>query len=60
MKIAKVGIIGAGQMGSGIAHICALAGHNVRLHDVAPDRIDYGLVHIAANMARSQDEAGVF
>ncbi len=52
MKIAKVGIIGAGQMGSGIAHICALAGHIVGLHDVANDRIDNGLLQIAANMAR--------
>ena len=52
MKIAKVGIIGAGQMGSGIAHICALAGHDVGLYDVAPDRIDNGLVQIAANLAR--------
>jgi 3-hydroxybutyryl-CoA dehydrogenase len=52
MKIAKVGIIGAGQMGSGIAHICALAGHEVGLYDVAPDRIDSGLVQIVANMAR--------
>ncbi len=57
MKIAKVGIIGAGQMGSVIAHICALARHEVGLLDLAPDRIDNGLVHIAANMARSQDEA---
>jgi 3-hydroxybutyryl-CoA dehydrogenase len=52
MKIAKVGIIGAGQMGSGIAHICALAGHTVGLYDVVPERMDNGLVQIAANMAR--------
>ena len=52
MKIAKVGIIGAGQMGSGIAHICALSGYTVGLHDVAPDRMDNGLTQIAANMAR--------
>ncbi len=52
MKIAKVGIIGAGQMGSGIAHTCALAGHHVVLHDVAPDRAEAGIVQIAANMGR--------
>ena len=30
MEIRKVGVIGAGQMGSGIAHVCALAGYDVR------------------------------
>ncbi|MDO8353962.1 MAG: 3-hydroxyacyl-CoA dehydrogenase NAD-binding domain-containing protein, partial [Aestuariivirga sp.] len=33
MKIKKVGIIGAGQMGSGIAHVCALAGFDVGVND---------------------------
>ncbi|WP_243463445.1 3-hydroxyacyl-CoA dehydrogenase NAD-binding domain-containing protein, partial [Brucella suis] len=40
MAIKTVGIIGAGQMGSGIAHVCALAGYNVLLHDAAPDRLE--------------------
>ena len=43
MKIKKVGIIGAGQMGSGIAHVCALAGFDVGVNDVSKDRIDAGL-----------------
>jgi 3-hydroxybutyryl-CoA dehydrogenase len=52
MKIEKVGIIGAGQMGSGIAHVCALAGIEVGFNDVGAERIEAGLALIASNMAR--------
>ena len=38
--IKTVGIIGAGQMGAGIAHVCALAGYDVLLHDVSSERIE--------------------
>ena len=38
-KIATVGIVGAGQMGSGIAHVAALAGYKVLLHDVSAEQI---------------------
>jgi 3-hydroxybutyryl-CoA dehydrogenase len=51
-SIRKVGVIGAGQMGSGIAHVCALAGLEVRLNDVSPDRINSGIATINGNMAR--------
>ena len=51
-KFKKVGIIGAGQMGNGIAHVCALAGYDVALHDVNADRIKAGLATINGNMAR--------
>src|SRR3954462_11944305 len=51
-NIRKVGIIGAGQMGNGIAHVCALAGFDVLLNDVAGDRINAGLATINGNMAR--------
>ena len=50
--IRKIGVIGAGQMGNGIAHVCALAGFHVLLNDVAPDRIKAGLATINGNMAR--------
>jgi len=50
--IRKVGIIGAGQMGSGIAHVCALSGFDVLLNDVAADRISAGLATISGNLAR--------
>jgi 3-hydroxybutyryl-CoA dehydrogenase len=52
LPIRNVGVIGAGQMGTGIAHVCALAGFPVLLHDVAPDRIKAGLATINGNMAR--------
>jgi 3-hydroxybutyryl-CoA dehydrogenase len=50
--IRKVGVIGAGQMGSGIAHVCALAGLEVRLNDITPDRIKGGIATINGNLAR--------
>ena len=40
MAIRTVGVIGAGQMGSGIAQVCAAAGFDVRLNDVSADKID--------------------
>ena len=51
-EIKTVGVIGAGQMGSGIAHVCALAGFEVALNDVSMDRIRSGLATINGNMAR--------
>ena len=51
-SIRRVGVIGAGQMGSGIAHVCALAGLEVRLNDVNADRINSGIATINGNMAR--------
>jgi len=52
MKIKKIGIIGAGQMGNGIAHIAALAGYDVVLTDVSGDALKKALEIIEANMAR--------
>jgi 3-hydroxybutyryl-CoA dehydrogenase len=51
-SIRKIGIVGAGQMGNGIAHVCALAGFHVLLNDVVADRIAEGLATISGNMAR--------
>lgn len=51
-KIATVGVAGAGQMGSGIAHVAALAGYDVLLHDVSAERIEAGIATISGNMAR--------
>jgi 3-hydroxybutyryl-CoA dehydrogenase len=51
-SIRKVGVIGAGQMGSGIAHVCALGGLDVRLNDVNADRLKAGIATINGNMAR--------
>jgi 3-hydroxyacyl-CoA dehydrogenase len=52
MTIRKIGIVGAGQMGNGIAHVCALSGFHVLLNDIAPDRITEGLATINGNLAR--------
>jgi 3-hydroxybutyryl-CoA dehydrogenase len=50
--IEKIGIIGAGQMGNGIAHVCALAGYDVQLNDVEQDRLDQAIDSIDHNMTR--------
>jgi 3-hydroxybutyryl-CoA dehydrogenase len=50
--VKKVGVIGAGQMGSGIAQVCALADFEVKLHDLAPDRVKQALATINGNLAR--------
>jgi 3-hydroxybutyryl-CoA dehydrogenase len=52
MQIRKVGIIGAGQMGNGIAHVCALAGYDVFLNDTVRDRVEAALATINGNLAR--------
>ncbi len=45
-------MIGAGQMGSGIAHVCALAGFEVALNDISEERVRGGIATINGNMAR--------
>jgi 3-hydroxybutyryl-CoA dehydrogenase len=52
VQIRSVGVIGAGQMGSGIAHVCALGGYDVMLHDVSGERIQQGIALIEKNMTR--------
>jgi len=50
--IKTIGVIGAGQMGNGIAHICALAGYDVVLNDISEDALTAGISTIEKNMAR--------
>src|SRR6202166_4462250 len=52
MAIRKIGIVGAGQMGNGIAHVCALSGYHVLLNDIAADRISEGLATISGTLPR--------
>jgi 3-hydroxybutyryl-CoA dehydrogenase len=51
-QIRIIGVIGAGQMGSGIAHVCALSGYDVRLSDVDPRALDRALEVIDRNLGR--------
>lgn len=56
--IRTIGVVGAGQMGAGIAHVCALAGYDVLLNDADAGRIDTGLAAITGNLKRQvQKEA---
>ena len=50
--IRKIGVIGAGQMGNGIAHVAALSGYEVALNDVSRDRYDAAIETIIGNMGR--------
>jgi 3-hydroxybutyryl-CoA dehydrogenase len=51
-EVRMVGIVGAGQMGSGIAHVCALAGLPVHIADIRPDALDKAMAAISRNMDR--------
>jgi 3-hydroxybutyryl-CoA dehydrogenase len=59
MNIRKVGVIGAGQMGNGIAHVAAVAGFDVLLNDVAEDRIKSALATIDGNLKRLVAKSGL-
>jgi len=52
IEIKSIGVIGAGQMGSGIAHVCALAGYDVKLSDVSADAAAKAIATISGNMDR--------
>jgi len=52
MTIEKVGVVGAGQMGNGIAHVFALAGYDVLMTDISQEALESGRSLIARNMER--------
>ncbi|MEM9267345.1 MAG: 3-hydroxyacyl-CoA dehydrogenase NAD-binding domain-containing protein, partial [Pseudomonadota bacterium] len=52
MSIQNIGVIGAGQMGNGIAHVFALAGYDVQLHDISQEAMDKAYELITANLER--------
>ncbi|WP_442596966.1 3-hydroxybutyryl-CoA dehydrogenase [Neobacillus sp. D3-1R] len=57
MNIKKVMVIGAGQMGSGIAQVCAQAGYEVLLNDLKPEFVERGLGIIKKNLSRQVEKA---
>lgn len=50
--VKRIGVIGAGQMGSGIAHVCALAGYDVALSDISAEQLSRAVALMEKNMAR--------
>ena len=56
-EIRTLGVVGAGQMGNGIAHVAALSGYRVVLSDVSQDAVNKGLSAIDGNMARMVKKA---
>ncbi|MCP4818512.1 MAG: 3-hydroxybutyryl-CoA dehydrogenase, partial [Shimia sp.] len=52
MDIASIGVVGAGQMGNGIAHVMALAGYEVLLNDINQDALDAAVARIDKNLER--------
>ncbi len=52
MDIKSVGVIGAGQMGNGIAHVMALAEYDVLLNDISQEALDGAMATIETNLAR--------
>ena len=57
--IKRIGVIGAGQMGTGIAHVCALSGLDVRLMDISEERLSLAIDAMDKNMER-QVRRGLF
>jgi 3-hydroxybutyryl-CoA dehydrogenase len=57
--IERIGVVGAGQMGNGIAHVAALAGKSVALLDVVPEAVARGLRTIEKNLSRQADKGKI-
>ncbi|GMB09461.1 3-hydroxybutyryl-CoA dehydrogenase [Thermolongibacillus altinsuensis] len=56
MSIKKVMVVGAGQMGSGIAQVCAMAGYDVILNDLKQEYVERGMATISKNLARQVEK----
>ncbi len=52
IEIENIGVVGAGQMGNGIAHVAVLAGHKVTLSDISEEALSRGMAAVRKNMAR--------
>ena len=58
-NITKIGVIGAGQMGSGIAQVCAVAGRAVALYDIAPAQLEAAVATIATGLGRQVERGAL-
>ncbi|MGX5479917.1 3-hydroxybutyryl-CoA dehydrogenase [Bacillus thuringiensis] len=56
MGVQNIVVIGAGQMGSGIAQVCAMAGYDVKVQDLKQEQLDRGLAIIMKNLARQVEK----
>ncbi|MDP4171518.1 MAG: 3-hydroxybutyryl-CoA dehydrogenase [Bacillota bacterium] len=56
MNVEKIMVVGAGQMGSGIAQVCAIAGYEVLLNDLKQEFVERGLGVIAKNLSRQVEK----
>ncbi|MEC2919886.1 3-hydroxybutyryl-CoA dehydrogenase [Bacillus tropicus] len=56
MSVQKIVVIGAGQMGSGIAQVCAMAGYDVKVQDLKQEQLDRGLTIITKNLVRQVEK----
>lgn len=59
MSIQRIAVIGAGQMGSGIAQVAAQAGFSVQLHDLSQKRMEQGMAVITRNLVRQVDKGRI-
>ncbi|MBL9009940.1 MAG: 3-hydroxybutyryl-CoA dehydrogenase [Alphaproteobacteria bacterium] len=59
ISLKRIGVIGAGQMGNGIAHVSALAGYDVVLNDLTEERLQQGLEVIRLNLTRQASRGQV-
>lgn len=59
VDINTVGVIGAGQMGSGIAHVCAVAGRQVHMLDVSEQALEKAVAGIGRNLDRQVDKGTI-
>ena len=59
MAIQKVGVVGCGLMGSGIAQVCAVAGFTTIVRETAPELVDRGLKNIEKNLARQAEKGAI-
>jgi 3-hydroxybutyryl-CoA dehydrogenase len=59
VEIRTIGVIGAGQMGNGIAHVASLSGFNIVLHDIVTERVHGALATINGNMARQVSKGSI-